>query len=187
VVAATLLATAPRHWLVGAALNSEQTPHGRVWQDRHTIYGVPMQRAAGVRVAFALVAVAIVVGAATTPILGWAVVVLVPIAGFVTVGLRAERRRMRARADRKALAARGWRYEDGDGALATRWRSRGRRNVPYAARPFGIVAGTSNSLPFAAVDTESGGVRYTNWAVHMPVAFPRLVVWGRRRKGACRR
>jgi hypothetical protein len=25
---------------------------------------------------------------------------------------------------------------DGDGALATRWRSRSRRNVPYAARPF---------------------------------------------------
>jgi hypothetical protein len=185
VVAATLLATAPLHWRIGAALNSVQTPQGRVWHDRHTLYGAPMQRAAGAHVAFALIAVAIVVGATTSPLVGWAVVVLVPIAGAVVVGVRAERRRVRALADRKAVAEeRGWRYRNNDATLAIRWRSRGRRRVPYAAQPFGILAGTLNGLPFTAFDTELGTLRYTNWAVHMPVAFPRLVVWGEAPKGS---
>jgi hypothetical protein len=150
-----------------------------VWHNGHTIYGAPMQRAAGVHVAFAVISVAFVIGGTTTPILGWAFALLVPVVAWVVHAARADRRRVRPLADRRTLAeARGWRYKNSDAALATRWRKRDRARAPYASLPFGIVAGTVNQLPFTAFDTEGDSGRHTNWAVHLPVSFPRIVVWG---------
>jgi len=180
VIAAVLLVTAPIHWWVGRALNSTVTPQGRVWHDRHTYFGLPIQKGVGVNVAFALIAVSIAAGAATSPIVGWVILVGTPVVAVVVRASRADGARLRTVEDRKPLAVeRGWRYKNSDARLATRWKARERGRVPYTAHPFGIVAGQLNSLPFTAFDTEPADWgRYTTWAVHLPVAYPRIVVRG---------
>jgi hypothetical protein len=180
VIAAVLLVTAPVHWWIGRALNSTVTPQGRVWHDSHTYFGAPIQKGVGVNIAFALIAVSIAAGAATSPIVGWAVLVGTPIVAWLVWASRADGARLRTIEDRKPLAAeRGWRYKNSDARLATRWKARERGGLPYTAHPFGIVAGELNGLPFTAFDTEATDWgRYTTWAVHLPLAYPKIVVRG---------
>ncbi|WP_201394216.1 hypothetical protein [Ktedonobacter sp. SOSP1-52] len=47
--------------------------------------------------------------------------------------------------------------------------------------PFGVLAGEVNGLPFTAFDSEPGGakMRRTYWAIHLPVAYPRVQVRAR--------
>jgi len=105
VIAAVLLILAPVVWLVGWLLNSERTPQGRVWHNRHTYNGTPLQFASWILPVFALVAVSIVVGASTVPVVG----VLVFLAGG-TIGVMAVVRRARrlgvTRRHRRAANAR---------------------------------------------------------------------------------
>ena len=180
VIAAVLLVTAPVHWWIGRALNSTVTPQGRVWHDSHTYFGAPIQKGVGVNIAFALIAVSIAAGAATSPIVGWAVLVGTPIVAWLVWASRADGARLRTIEDRKPLAAeRGWRYKNSDARLATRWKARERGRLPYTAHPFGIVAGELNGLPFTAFESEATDWgRYTTWAVHLPLAYPKIVVRG---------
>ncbi|HEY7069564.1 MAG TPA: hypothetical protein VH479_05605 [Acidimicrobiales bacterium] len=180
VIAAVLLLTAPVHWWIGRALNSTMTPQGRVWHDRHTYFGAPIEKGVWVNVGFALIAVSIAAGAATSPIVGWAVLVGTPIIAGLVLASRTDRARLRTIEDRQPLAAeRGWRYKNSDARLATRWKARERGRAPYTASPFGIVAGELNGLPFTAFDTEAADWgRHTSWAVHLPVAYPKIVVRG---------
>jgi hypothetical protein len=62
-------------WLVGRGLNSVRTAEGRIWHDRHTLQDAPLQRAAGFYVVAAFVIGCVVLGAATSPIIGVAVFV----------------------------------------------------------------------------------------------------------------
>lgn len=82
VALATLLGGAA-HWLVGRSLNSTVTPQGRVWHDRHTYFEAPFQRAAGLYLLVALVATAVAVGQLSSPAVGWAVFLGLPVAGLI--------------------------------------------------------------------------------------------------------
>src|SRR4029450_11711086 len=94
VIAAVLLVTAPVHWWIGRALNSTVTPQGRVWHDSHTYFGAPIQKGAGVNTPSPLTAVSTPAGGATSPIVGWAILVGTPIVAWLVWASRADGARL---------------------------------------------------------------------------------------------
>src|SRR5215831_10933667 len=90
VIAAVLLVMTPVVYFVGWTLNSKRGPEGRVWHNRHTYEGTPVQFASWVLPVLALIAASVVVGAVTTPALG---VVAFLVGGYF--GVRAVFRRAR--------------------------------------------------------------------------------------------
>lgn len=236
VMAGVMVLLAPLHWLLGLALNSERTPSGRRWHDRHTIYDVPLQYGFHLQLVVAWILVSVALGQVTFPLYGWLLFGGVPAAalavyahrdrerlplstrvggGFLLVSLagvaievgraagprygwlmfagvplvvllvllrRSSRRQLRSVADRKTLAAeRGWLYRDRAADLALRWKDLLGRRAAYTVGPFGVLAGEASGLPFTAFDSEPGepASRLTYWAVHLPVAYPRVQVHGK--------
>jgi hypothetical protein len=89
--AAVLVVTCGLHYLLGLAANSTVTPEGRVWHDRSTVSGVPMQvMGIIVNLVFALLLVAIALGHWTTGAVGvlFFLVVAVGAAVFAVRGMR---------------------------------------------------------------------------------------------------
>src|SRR5262245_1661240 len=98
VIAVALVVLTPVLWLFGRMLNSERTPEGRAWHNRHTYSGAPLQFVAGVLPVFALFAVSWVVGASTIPALGWITFLVGGTLGVMAVSRWARRLRRAARA-----------------------------------------------------------------------------------------
>jgi len=107
VMAAVLLIMAPLVWLVGWLLNSERTPQGRVWHNRHTYDGTPLQFASWILPVFGLIAVSVVVGASTVPVVGVLVFLAGGTIGVMTVVRRARRLGVTRRHRRAANARPG--------------------------------------------------------------------------------
>lgn len=177
------------HWWVGRSFNSEGTPHGRVWHNAHTFFGAPFQRGVVLYILAALVMVAVYVGQRSSPAFGWAVFAGAPIGVLIGYLLYRSRRRLRSVSDRKELAVRhGWRYKNTDPLLPRRWKDIYGRREADAMAPFGIIGGELGGLPFTAFDSEISHeatasspkrrCRRTTWAVHLPMAYPRLVMRG---------
>jgi hypothetical protein len=186
IIAAVVLAGAPLQILLGGALNRRRRADGGAdWVNAHTYMGVPVQRAGGVHVAFALLILAIVVGAQAGPWVGVAAFVGILVLAAVVVGQVRARSRRRGVAGRREWAeGRGWRYDDiATGELTAGWSPRLREQVKGLA-VFGVVRGELDGVPFTAFDTEERdadhGVRHvTRSVVHLPVALPGawLSVW----------
>jgi hypothetical protein len=232
--AGVMVLLAPLHWLLGLALNSERTPSGRRWHDRHTYFDQPVQYGFGPQLVLALILGSIALGQLTSPLYGWLLFGGVPavalagyglldkerrlgpvsnwvvgyalvalVIGAIAVGRTAgtlygwllfggallvalavyvrggSRRQLRSVADRKEFAAgRGWLYQDQGGDLALRWQDLYGKKAAYTIGPFGVLAGEAEGLPFTVFDSEPGGAetRRTYWAVHLPVAYPRVQV-----------
>jgi hypothetical protein len=95
---------------------------------------------------------------------------------------RNERRFRRRTTDRAAFAhERGWRHAARASGLGERWTEvLGRRAGSIG--PFGVISGELDGLPFTVFDAMTGldlapvDVPRTTWMVHLPVAYPRLVV-----------
>jgi len=133
-------------------------------------------------VGYALVALvigAIAVGRTVGTLYGWLMfggALLVALMVYIRIG---SRRRLRSVADRKEFAARhGWLYKDDGGDLTLRWRDLYGNKKAFTMGSFGVLAGEVEGLPFTAFDSEPGGpeTRRTYWAVHLPVAYPRVQV-----------
>lgn len=181
-IVAVLLAGAVVNWGLGWQLNRRPTADGRVPVGLHTIMDTPMENASVVFVVFAAIFFASVVGRVTSPVLGWVVFVGVLLGVWIFVGGAPERRSRRKVADREEFAhQRRWRYAARDAGLFARWKDvMGWRATTQ--RAFGVVSGELDGIPFTVFDAMIGLdgrlVEWprTTWAVHLPVAFPRLVV-----------
>jgi membrane protein YqaA with SNARE-associated domain len=176
------------NWLLGSWLNSTRTAERRVKTERHTFGTIanqyPMEHATVGYLVLALVFGASIVGRLTSPVLGWAtflgLLALTPVALGLFRSKRREGQHLAATADRAQLAqAQGWHYETKASNLAQRWKELvGWR--AYSIIPFGVVGGELYGLPFTVFDAETdldGQTRdlpCTIWAVHLPVAYPRL-------------
>ena len=181
------LGASPVHWYLGRALNSRRTPQGREWHNTHMFSAAPMQYGAAVHVGLALLVVAVVVGVRTSSVIVGVIAFFgTPIAVLVASGFYDRWRRMRGVADRKRLArTRGWQYKNFSLFLVDRWMDLFGKKSLSAIRPFGIVAGQLDGVPFTVFDSQAWmpvppGIverRHTTWVVHLPVAYPRVVVW----------
>ncbi|GII42026.1 hypothetical protein [Planotetraspora phitsanulokensis] len=132
-----------------------------------------------------LVIGSIAVGQLTSALYGWLMfggALLVALMVYVRIG---SRRQLRSVADRREFAAgRGWLYKNSGGDLTLRWRDLFGKKA-FTIGPFGILGGEVEGLPFTAFDSEPGGpeTRRTYWAVHLPVAYPRVQVLSARGSG----
>lgn len=91
-VGLSVVVTAPLGWL----LNSGRTPQGRLWHDRHTLYGLPLQYCGVVYAIPALIFSSLALGRGWHPIAGWglfAVSAVAVIALTVWLKGRSDRRR----------------------------------------------------------------------------------------------
>jgi hypothetical protein len=71
VMAAILLVAGGLHHLLAMSVNSDATPQGRVWHNRNTLNGLPIQYSGTVPfIAFALIGVAVAIGQWTTGLVG---------------------------------------------------------------------------------------------------------------------
>jgi hypothetical protein len=184
--ALVLLASGVVNWLLGRALNSRRTPEGREWHDTHTVNDQPMQDWTVPPVLVALVvgsvALAYEVWRSTSPFLGVVAFLVVIVGLMVAYGGYRTRRRLAGVADEREKLARaqGWHYQAKASGLAERWQDLiGWR--AYSIAPYGVVSGELQGLPFTVFDSETGldgrtEVPSTTWVVHLPVAYPRLVV-----------
>jgi len=177
---------APLHWLLGLALNFEWTPSGRGWHDQHTYFDMPVQYGFVPQLVFALILGSIALGRLSSQLYGWLLFGGVPVVALVGYfvamlgyfGIRL-RRQLRSVADRKEFAAgRGWLYERMSSDLGLRWQDLFGKKAADTMRPFGVLADEVEGLPFTAFDSEPGGpeTRRTYWAIHLPVAYPRVQV-----------
>ncbi|GGM65664.1 hypothetical protein ACFFX1_49895 [Dactylosporangium sucinum] len=144
-------------YLVGRAVNSRPTPHGRTWHDSHTTAGRPMQDCTGIHVFLGLTIVAIRAGQLTTPVVGW-LLFAAGIAVAVFVGSWASHAALpRSRAaggtveTRKTLArANGWRYRGGSGESVRGWSRRYKGIVTLTTD--GVVTGEWRGRAFVVLD-----------------------------------
>ncbi|MDD9369290.1 MAG: hypothetical protein PV358_04185 [Acidimicrobiales bacterium] len=181
-VAAVLVAGAAVTWALGRQLNREQTADGWVRTFQHTCMDTPMEHTSLGFVVFALIILATVIGRATSPLLGWLTFAAVLVGAWVLVSGRRKARFLRLVADREEYAdQRGWRYTPLARTIGERWKEvLGWRAASIGG--FGVVSGELNGLPFTVFDSMTGldlrtsDVPRTIWAVHLPVALPRLVV-----------
>jgi hypothetical protein len=163
-----------------AACAAAQRAAGRALGE-DSLWGHVLGASAVIEGVFALFALAYVVGATTTPALGWVVFLGVPVAAIVVAALRAQRKGRDSVADRRALAAaRGWRYADSDPGLRRRWRGSDDVLARRALVAFGVVSGEIDGVTFTAFDSESKDDRpgrCTTWAVDLPASYPRARSW----------
>jgi hypothetical protein len=85
---------APLHLLLGLALNSERTPSGRRWHNRHTYFNAPMQYGFGAQLVLALIIGAVALGQLTSPLYGWLLFGGIPVVGLVGYGLLDKKRHL---------------------------------------------------------------------------------------------
>lgn len=181
-VAAVFLAGAALHRAFAWAVNSEVTPEGRIWHELHTYGGVPVEKVTPVWVLVGLAALAMVVAALTTTLIGWLAFGVLVVGSLVAWTRRREGALIAGLRDRRELARqRGWHYQDRASGLPARWRDLiGWRYATIT--PLGVFAGEVDGLPFTVFDSVVGldGVEgqapRTTWVVHLPVAFPRVDV-----------
>ena len=180
--AAVFLAGAALHRAFAWAVNSKATPEGRVWTDRHTYGGVPVEKFTPVWVLVGLAALATVVAALTTTLVGWLAFGALVVGALLAWTSRREGKVLAGLRDRRELARRrGWHYQDRAPGLPARWKDViGWRHATIT--PLGVLAGEVDGLPFTVFDSLVGpdGVEgqapRTTWVVHLPVALPRVDV-----------
>jgi len=173
------------HGFIARGLNSERTPHGRVWHNRHTLNGAPIQNITWVLVFAAGIGVMIGLWMISwlAAVGGVVAVLILTIAGSSYVE---NLRQQNGLGDRRELAdTRGWRFRRKDTALASRLKA-AHGKAALRAIPFGVVAGEIDDLPFTSFDTEFPSIvstrpgtertRRTMWMVHLPVALPEIEV-----------
>lgn len=168
---------------IARALNSTRTADGRTWHDTHTYFGAPIHKGVGMYWLSAMIAVSIVAGNHTAAWVGWVVFGAALVGALIAYSSYRSRRGLSGVTDRKELAQRrDWFYKDTEMLLPRRWKKVYGGRVVNEIRPFGIVAGELDSIPFTAFDAETGAPedrqRQTTWVVHLPVAYPRLVMRG---------
>ncbi len=167
-MAAVLAACAAAQGAAGRGLG-EDSRWGQVLRDSAVVEG-----------AFALFALAFVVGATTAPALGWATLLAVPVVALVWASRRLRRRQHAMVADRADLAVtRGWRFSERDG-LGRRWKGTDDETARRAVGAFGVVDGEISGVSFTAFDSMSNrddGLRCTTWAARLPVAYPPVRMW----------
>ncbi len=170
------------NWALGAWLNRPRTPGGPRLLD-HTLMDSPMEYASVGFLVIALIIAATIVGRLTSPILGWITFAGVIVGSFLGLSSWRERRHRRATREREALARqRGWHYAPRAGDLPRRWKDLVGWKV-NAIVPFGVVAGDVRGLPFTVFDSmydldgQAGDRPCTTYALHLPVAYPRIGVF----------
>jgi len=94
VEAGLMVLLAPLHLLLGLALNSERTPSGCRWHNRHTYFNAPMQYMFGAQLVLALIIGAVALGQLTSPLYGWLLFGGVPVVGLVGYGLLDKKRHL---------------------------------------------------------------------------------------------
>ena len=92
--AGVMVLLAPLHWLLGLALNSERTPSGRRWHDRHTYFNQPVQYGLGPQLVFALILGSVALGRLTSPLYGWLLFGGVPAVALAGYGFLDKERRL---------------------------------------------------------------------------------------------
>jgi hypothetical protein len=191
-LAALLVLTGGGAFALGVRLNSTVGPRGRVWTERHTLGGVPMQRAAlTVHAGLVLLALVGALGVATGSVAAFVGGLAAALALAVAVPALVRARRQTATTDRRAaLVERGWRGWEADRDLPRRWEVQrfwreGRHREgpahdrsPYRGPAYGVVGGESAGLPFTVFDAlvlSPGALAsraVTTWVVHLPVVLP---------------
>lgn len=83
VTAGVMVLLTPLHLLLGWGLNSKRTPAGRLWNERHTCFGLPVQYGFIPQLVFALGIASIALGQLTSPLYGWLLFIGVPVVTLV--------------------------------------------------------------------------------------------------------
>jgi hypothetical protein len=174
-VAATYLVTAVVHSRLARALNSHAAEGGRIWHERHTVNGVPMEGWDFLPVVLALLCVPVILGG----LVGGVAAIVLALVAYLAIGavwLASEALSSAPDlSDRRRLAeAHGWRYWLGDPNLAGRWP---RVDGETGWRALGAFAGDLDGVPFVAFDAKYGegvdtsrvrSLRRTTCVVHLP-------------------
>ncbi|HLZ81733.1 MAG TPA: hypothetical protein VKP04_08885 [Ktedonobacteraceae bacterium] len=169
----------PLHWLLGLALNSEMKLSGRVWHNRHTSFGNPIQYGFVTQLLIALTVESFMLGNLTSPLYGWLLFGGSLVLGLIFAIKMDWQRLLSSVTDRKVFAAeRGWVYKAKYSQLGKRWENLFGKKETIMMNPFGVLAGEVEGLPFTAFDSQPGKpkTRRTYWAIHLPVAYPRIQV-----------
>src|SRR5690606_10738972 len=155
-VAAVFLAGAALHRAFAWAVNSEVTPEGRIWHELHTYGGVPVEKVTPVWVLVGLAALAMVVAALTTTLIGWLAFGVLVVGSLVAWTRRREGALTAGLRDRRELARhRGGSCQARASGMPAGWRAlTGWRSATIT--PLGVFAGEVDGLPFTVFDSVVG-------------------------------